>query len=84
MSSKISAVETSATPISPLTTEEIRYASSVDGVSLQVFVEDGRQGVVKIAYDLSGVEPKVEVTENAANLNVRISFKTPLSAIGGR
>ena len=48
----------------------------------KVFVEDGKRGVVKIAYDLTGNKPEIRVLDNPANLKVTVSLDSPLAGLG--
>ncbi len=50
----------------------------------QVFVEDGRHGVVKIHYEFMDGRPEVRVIENPKDYEVHISMQTPLALLKGR
>ena len=45
----------------------------------QVFVEDGRRGVVKIRYRLKGPKPEITIADNPEKFKVTVSHKSPLA-----
>jgi len=50
----------------------------------QVFVEDGRRGVVKIRYHLKAPKPEIMIVDNPENLRMTVSDKSPLADLAAK